>query len=50
MVLWPSIAVDAIDSDATEIEKDFSQWLNAHISELPVPKEQIQDYLKTRTW
>lgn len=33
-----------------EIEKDFSQWLNAHISELPVPKEQIQDYLKTRTW
>lgn len=33
-----------------EIEKDFSGWLNAHISELPVPKEQIQDYLKTRTW
>ncbi len=33
-----------------EIEKDFSKWLNAHISELPVPKEQIQDYLKTRTW
>jgi hypothetical protein len=24
MALWPSIAVDAIDSDATEIEKDFS--------------------------
>jgi len=23
-VLWPSIAVDAIDSDATEIEKYFS--------------------------
>lgn len=33
-----------------DIEKDFSQWLNAHMSELPVPKEQIQDYLKTRTW
>ena len=33
-----------------EIEKDFSQWLNAHIDELPVPKEQIQEYLKTRTW
>lgn len=33
-----------------EIEKDFSQWLNAHVSELPVPKEQIQEYLKTRTW
>ncbi len=33
-----------------EIEKDFSKWLNDHVSELPVPKEQIQDYLKTRTW
>jgi regulator of RNase E activity RraA len=33
-----------------EIEKDFSQWLRAHISELPVPKEQIQELLKTRTW
>jgi regulator of RNase E activity RraA len=33
-----------------EIEKDFSQWLNDHIEELPVPKAQIQDYLKTRTW
>lgn len=33
-----------------EIEKDFSEWLNAHIDELPVPKEQIQAYLKTRTW
>lgn len=33
-----------------EIEKDFSQWLNAHIDKLPVPKEQIQAYLKTRTW
>lgn len=33
-----------------EIEKDFSEWLNAHIDELPVPKEQIQELLKTRTW
>lgn len=33
-----------------EIEKDFSAWLNAHINELPVPKEQIQELLKTRTW
>ncbi|KKK58467.1 hypothetical protein LCGC14_3044160, partial [marine sediment metagenome] len=33
-----------------EIEKDFSKWLNEHIDELPVPKEQIQELLKTRTW
>jgi regulator of RNase E activity RraA len=33
-----------------EIERDFSQWLNHHIDELPVPKEQIQELLKTRTW
>ncbi len=33
-----------------DIEKDFSQWLNAHINDLPVPKEQIQEYLKKRTW
>lgn len=33
-----------------EIEKDFSKWLNDHIDELPVPKEQIQKYLKDRTW
>lgn len=33
-----------------EIEKDFSKWLNDHIDELPVPKEQVQEYLKTRTW
>ena len=35
---------------SAEIEKDFSQWLNAHINELPVPKEQIQEFLKERTW
>ncbi|HEV7348979.1 RraA family protein [Telluribacter sp.] len=33
-----------------DIEKDFSLWLNAHLNELPVPKEAIQKYLKTRTW
>ena len=33
-----------------DIEKDFSQWLTAHMNELPVPKEQIQELLKTRTW
>lgn len=33
-----------------DIEKDFSKWLNDHISELPVPKEQIQEFLKNRTW
>ena len=40
-----------IDSRWTDdIEKDFSKWLNDHINELPVPKEQIQEYLKDRTW
>lgn len=33
-----------------EIEKDFSQWLNTNIDKLPVPKEQIQELLKQRTW
>lgn len=33
-----------------EIEKDFSKWLNEHIDELPVPKAQIQELLKERTW
>ncbi|HEY5748469.1 MAG TPA: RraA family protein [Chryseolinea sp.] len=40
--------IDSKWSDA--IEKDFSQWLNQHIDKLPVPKDQIQEYLKTRTW
>ena len=40
--------IDARWSD--EIEKDFSQWLNDHINELPVPREQIQEYLKERNW
>ncbi len=33
-----------------EIERDFSEWLNQHIDELPVPRSQIQEYLKNRTW
>lgn len=33
-----------------EIEKDFSKWLNDHIDDLPVPKEQIQELLKKRMW
>ena len=33
-----------------DIEKDFSAWLNQHLNELPVPKEQIQEYLKKRTY
>ena len=33
-----------------EIEKDFSEWLNQNIDKLPVPKEQIQELLKSRTW
>jgi regulator of RNase E activity RraA len=33
-----------------EMEKDFSQWLNEHIDALPVPRAQIQELLKERTW
>ncbi|WP_298737928.1 RraA family protein [uncultured Chitinophaga sp.] len=33
-----------------DIEKDFSQWLNDHINELPVSRSQIQEFLKDRTW
>lgn len=33
-----------------EIEKDFSKWLEDHIDELPVPKEQIQELLKKRMY
>jgi regulator of RNase E activity RraA len=40
--------IDAKWSD--DIEKDFSKWLNDHINELPVPKEQVQEYLKERNW
>ena len=40
--------IDARWSD--ENERDFSKWLNDHINELPVGKEQIQQFLKDRTW
>jgi regulator of RNase E activity RraA len=33
-----------------EMEKDFSKWLNDHIDKLPVPRAQIQELLKERTW
>jgi regulator of RNase E activity RraA len=40
-----------IDSRWSEdIEKDFSKWLNEHMDKLPVPKSQIQEFLKGRTW
>jgi len=32
------------------IEQDFSQWLELHIDELPVPREAIQELLQERTW
>jgi len=35
---------------SNEIEKDFSQWLHSNEDKLPVPKEQIQEILKQRTW
>jgi hypothetical protein len=33
-----------------DMEKDFSKWLSDHIDSLPVPRAQIQDLLKERTW
>jgi len=39
--------IDARWSDV--IEKDFSQWLQDHMDELPVPREQIQEILKQRS-
>ncbi len=40
--------IDARWADA--IERDFSEWLRAHIDKLPVPREQIEEILKERTW
>lgn len=45
---YTSGQIDARWSD--EIERDFSEWLRDHMDELPVPKEQIQEILKERTW
>ncbi len=40
-----------IDREWTEdIEKDFSVWLQDHMSELPVPVEAIQELLRERTY
>ena len=33
-----------------DIEADFSRWLEDHMDELSVPREAIQELLKTRTW
>jgi regulator of RNase E activity RraA len=33
-----------------EIEADFSRWLEAHVDQLPVPMEAIQELLQERTW
>jgi len=33
-----------------EMERDFSEWLQDHMDALPVPREQIQELLKERTW
>lgn len=35
---------------SAEIERDFSEWLRQNVDKLPVPKEQIQELLKERTW
>jgi regulator of RNase E activity RraA len=40
--------IDARWSD--EIERDFSTWMEANMDDLPVPKEEIEELLKTRTW
>lgn len=46
--VYTSGQIDTRWSD--EIEKDFSGWLRAHMDDLPVAKEQIQEILKQRTW
>jgi hypothetical protein len=33
-----------------EIEDDFLQWLDDHMDKLYISKEEIQHYLKHRTW
>ena len=40
-----------VDDRWTEaMEEDFSEWLEDHMDQLPVPREAIQDLLKERTW
>lgn len=38
------------DRWSDEINEDFAEWLEDHIDELPVPKDQIEELLKDRTW
>lgn len=33
-----------------EINTAFARWLEDHIDELPVPREQVEELLKDRTW
>jgi regulator of RNase E activity RraA len=46
--VYTSGQIDARWSD--EIERDFSRWLEANVGELPVPRERIEELLRTRTW
>lgn len=46
--VYTSSQIDARWTD--EIERDFSRWLNDHIDELPVAREQIEQILEERTW
>jgi len=46
--VYTSGQIDARWSD--EIERDFSRWLETNIGELPVPRERIEELLRTRTW
>lgn len=42
---------DQIDTRwSAEIERDFSQWIEDHIDDLPMPKEEIEKLLEQRTW
>ena len=46
--MYTSAQIDTRWSD--EIERDFSQWLEDHIDELPVPRDQIEELLRERTF
>jgi regulator of RNase E activity RraA len=46
--IYTSSQIDARWTE--EIERDFSRWLNDHIDELPVAREQIEQILEERTW
>jgi len=46
--VYTSGQIDARWSD--EIERDFSAWLEENVGELPVPRERIEELLKSRTF